>query len=333
MAGLVNFGIKAIEGIGKALKGVKTANTGGRGVSSVATKDFWINPEQIGRDAVESGRKLKNGINLRDLPNYQKGDKVIGSNRNTSGNVQHYVQQKDGTLKKYDIDSSGNAILSNSGKTVNSNLNWARNGKNYQNAPVRYDTDMFTKKGLVTGAAGLGAIGYGVNGLLSSDNESEPAKAQNSETASNIENDSKNGNGFGIADAEPAGLFKSGIDKASSTPKANTNVTATNPGGKPKNGTGVKPKLNYDPIAEWAREDQTTNAKWDKRRENYNRMVGEGVDPYEAYDRSMQEQPTKPVSATNTNTSKPSQNNNRLSYNPMFTDQAIELRRKQQGKN
>ena len=154
MGGVFN----TIFSAGRALKNL---NTGGRGLSSVATKDFWINPEQVGRDAVESGRKLKNGINLRDLPNYQKGDKVIGSNRNTSGNVQHYVQQKDGTLKKYDIDSSGNAILSNSGKTVNSNLNWAKNGKNYQNAPVRYDTDTLTKK---TYAIGLGvpAIGYGV---------------------------------------------------------------------------------------------------------------------------------------------------------------------------
>ena len=163
----------AINAMLRGFRALKNLNTGGRGVSSVATKDFWINPEQVGRDAVESGRKLKNGINLRDLPNYQKGDKVIGSNRNTSGNVQHYVQQKDGTLKKYDIDSSGNAILSNSGKTVNSNLNWAKNGKNYQNAPVRYDTDTLTKK---TYAIGLGvpAIGYGVYKgykYLSSDSE------------------------------------------------------------------------------------------------------------------------------------------------------------------
>lgn len=328
MAGLVNFGIKAIEGIGKALKGVKTANTGGRGVSSVATKDFWINPEQIGRDAVESGRKLKNGINLRDLPNYQKGDKVIGSNRNTSGNVQHYVQQKDGTLKKYDIDSSGNAILSNSGKTVNSNLNWARNGKNYQNAPVRYDTDMFTKKGLVTGAAGLGAIGYGVNGLLSSDNEPEPAKANNAQTRTPEQEEKlKEIRERRAREADPErdlpSYARSGKGQADpiQTPQAKTNV-------KPKKSSG----LNYDPIAEWAKTDQATNDKWNKRRENYTKMVGEGVDPYEAYDRSMQEQPAEPA-FTATNTSRPAQKAIRPTYTPMSTDQAVDAYRKQRYKN
>lgn len=327
MAGLVNFGIKAIEGIGKALKGVKTANTGGRGVSSVATKDFWINPEQIGRDAVESGRKLKNGINLRDLPNYQKGDKVIGSNRNTSGNVQHYVQQKDGTLKKYDIDSSGNAILSNSGKTVNSNLNWARNGKNYQNAPVRYDTDMFTKKGLVTGAAGLGAIGYGVNGLLSSDNEPEPAKANNAQTRTPEQEEKlKEIRERRAREADPErdlpSYARSGKGQADpiQTPQAKTNV-------KPKKSSG----LNYDPIAEWAKTDQATNDKWNKRRENYTKMVGEGVDPYEAYDRSMQEQPAEPASTANA--SKPAQKAIRPTYTPMSTDQAVDAYRKQRYKN
>ena len=323
MGGVFNTLVSA----GRALKNL---NTGGRGLSSVATKDFWINPEQVGRDAVESGRKLKNGINLRDLPNYQKGDKVIGSNRNTSGNVQHYVQQKDGTLKKYDIDSSGNAILSNSSKTVNSNLNWAKNGKNYQNAPVRYDTDMFTKKGLVTGAAGLGALGYGVNELLSSDNESEPAKANNAQTRT-PEQEAK----LQEIHERRAREANPEMDLPSYARSGKGQADSIQP---PKAKTDVKPKtkssgLNYDPIAEWAKADQATNDKWLKRQADYKKLVDEGVDPYVAYDRSMQEQPAEPASATNTNTSKSVQKSNNLSYNPMFTDQAIELRRKQQGKN
>ena len=305
----------AINAMLRGFRALKNLNTGGRGISSVATKDFWINPEQVGRDAVESGRKLKNGINLRDLPNYQKGDKVIGSNRNTSGNVQHYVQQKDGTLKKYDIDSSGNAILSNSGKTVNSNLNWAKNGKNYQNAPVRYDTDMFTKKGLVTGAAGLGGLGYGVYKGLSSDSEDNNKSAnvianaaklnssQNNETASNTENNSKNRfikavSGQLRTPQQEANLKEIRERRArEADPERDLPYYAKSGQGQadpiqpPKAKTNVKPKksanLNYDPMAEWAKADQATNDKWLKRQADYKKLVDEGVDPYDAYDRTI----------------------------------------------
>ena len=307
----------AINAMLRGFRALKNANTGGRGLSSVATKDFWINPEQVGRDAVESGRKLKNGINLRDLPNYQKGDKVIGSNRNTSGNVQHYVQQKDGTLKKYDIDSSGNAILSNSGKTVNSNLNWAKNGKNYQNAPVRYDTDTLTKK---TYAIGLGvpAIGYGVYKgykYLSSDSEDNNKSAnvianaaklnssQNNETASNTENNSKNRfikavSGQLRTPQQEANLKEIRERRArEADPERDLPYYAKSGQGQadpiqpPKAKTNVKPKksanLNYDPIAEWAKADQATNDKWLKRQADYKKLVDEGVDPYDAYDRTI----------------------------------------------
>ena len=307
----------AINAMLRGFRALKNLNTGGRGVSSVATKDFWINPEQVGRDAVESGRKLKNGINLRDLPNYQKGDKVIGSNRNTSGNVQHYVQQKDGTLKKYDIDSSGNAILSNSGKTVNSNLNWAKNGKNYQNAPVRYDTDTLTKK---TYAIGLGvpAIGYGVYKgykYLSSDSEDNNKSAnvianaaklnssQNNETASNTENNSKNRfikavSGQLRTPEQEAKLQEIHERRArEADPERDLPYYAKSGKGQadpiqpPKAKTNVKPKksanLNYDPIAEWAKTDQATNDKWLKRQSDYKKLVDEGVDPYDAYDRTI----------------------------------------------
>lgn len=358
------MGMGLINATLKSFRALKNANTGGRGISSVATKDFWINPEQVGRDAVESGRKLKNGINLRDLPNYQKGDKVIGSNRNTSGNVQHYVQQKDGTLKKYDIDSSGNAILSRSGKTVNSNLNWARNGKNYQNAPVRYDTDALTKKSYAIGL-GVPALAYGGYKYLSSDSEDNNKSAnvianaaklnnsQNTETASNTEGGSKNRfikavSGQLRTPEQEAKLQEIRERRArEADPERDLPYYAKSGQGQadpiqpPKAKTDVKPKtksssLNYDPMAEWAKTDQATNDKWLKRQADYKKLVSEGMDPYEAYDRSMQDQPAEPASATNTNiitTTKPAQNNNRLSYNPMFTDQAIELRRKQQGKN
>ena len=288
----------AINAMLRGFRALKNLNTGGRGVSSVATKDFWINPEQVGRDAVESGRKLKNGINLRDLPNYQKGDKVIGSNRNTSGNVQHYVQQKDGTLKKYDIDSSGNAILSNSGKTVNSNLNWAKNGKNYQNAPVRYDTDTLTKK---TYAIGLGvpAIGYGVYKgykYLSSDSEDNNKSAnvianaaklnssQNNETASNTENNSKNRfikavSGQLRTPEQEAKLQEIRERRArEADPERDLPYYAKSGQGQadpiqpPKAKTNVKPKKSANLL---------------KRQADYKKLVDEGVDPYDAYDRTI----------------------------------------------
>ena len=59
----------------------------------------------------------------------------------------------------------------------------------------------------------------------------------------------------------------------------------------PKAKTNVKPKksanLNYDPIAEWAKADQAINDKWLKRQADYKKLVDEGVDPYDAYDRTI----------------------------------------------
>ena len=321
----------AINAMLRGFRALKNANTGGRGLSGLTRGESWINPMQVNLKTGEIGRKIKDGVSLDKAKESLKLDKdatFVGSKQFKDGSGAHFIAKDAKGNLKY-ANTKGETLPSGNAKVF---LKSNKNDKDFNYAPFRYDTDALTKKSTAIGLGTLGAIGYGVNGLLSSDNESEPAKAQNSETASNTENDSKNGNGFGIADAEPTGLFKSGVDKLTSTPKASTDVTATNTGGKSKKGTG---KLNYDPIAEWAKADQATNEKWNKRRENYNRMVGEGVDPYEAYDRSMQEQPTKPAPTANTftNTSKPAQNNSRLSYNPMFTDQAIELRRKQQGKN
>lgn len=324
----------------KGLRALKNVNTGGRGVSSVATKDFWINPEQISRNTVESGRKLKNGINLRDLPNYQKGDKVIGSNRNTSGNVQHYVRQKDGTLKKYDIDSSGNALLSKSGKTVNANLSWAQNGKNYQNAPVRYDTDTFTKKAYAIGAAGLGGLGYGGYEMLSPDSSNEMSQEEKRARMKNPESVlpdyARSGKDQEAKLKEIRERRAREADPERDLPDyAKSGKGQADPIQPPKAKTNVKPKkpanLNYDPIAEWAREDQATNDKWLKRQAEYKKLVSEGVDPYDAYDRSMQEQPAEP--ALTANASKPAQKVARPTYTPMSTDQAVDAYRRQHYKN
>lgn len=310
--------------IGKGLFGVSKKPFG---------KDFWTNPQKIGTTSAVSGRKIKEGIKLEDTPGYKSGDKIVGSrsSKNPDGtekDITHYIRSKDGKMRAINIEN---------GKAVDSGLN-SNNAKamfesgvksgNTQKAPWHYSSQALTKKAYGVGL-GTPALAYGVYNGLSSDNKPEPAKTQNNETASNTENDFKNGNGFGIADTEPTGLFKSGVNKPASTPKASTNVTATNTKGKSKTKSSG---LNYDPMTEWAKTDQAINDKWNKRREDYNRMVGEGVDPYEAYNRSMQEQSTEPAS-TATNTSRPAQKAIRPTYIPMSTDQAVDVYRKQRYKN
>jgi hypothetical protein len=349
----------AINAVLKGLRALKNVNTGGRGISGLATKESWINPMQVNLKTGEIGRKIKDGISLDKAKESLKLDKdatFVGSKQFKDGSGAHFIAKDAKGNLKY-ANTKGETLPSGNAKVFLKNN---KNDKGFNYAPFRYDTDALTMKSKAIGLAGLGGLGYGVYKGLSSDSDNNKSanvianaaklnNSQNNETASNTENSSKN-------------RFIKAVSGQLRTPKqeaklqeirerrareadperdlpyyAKSGQGQTDPIQPPKVKTNVKPKtksgLNYDPIAEWARADQATNDKWNKRRETYNRMVGEGIDPYEAYDRSMQEQAAEPASATNTNTTKPVQNNNKLSYNPMFTDQAIELRRKQQGKS
>lgn len=308
----------------------------GKGLFGVSkkpfSKEFWANSQKIGTTSAVSGRKMKEGIKLEDTPGYKSGDKIVGSrsSKNPDGtekDITHYIRSKDGSMKAINIEN---------GKAVASGLN-SNNAKamfesgvksgNAQKAPWHYSSQALTKKAYAAGLGTLGAIGYGVNGLLSSDNEPEPAKANNAQTRTPEQEEKlKEIRERRAREADPErdlpSYARSGKEQADpiQTPQAKTNV-------KPKKSSG----LNYDPIAEWAKTDQATNDKWNKRRENYTKMVGEGVDPYEAYDRSMQEQPAEPASTANA--SKPAQKAIRPTYTPMSTDQAVDAYRKQRYKN
>ena len=317
----------AINAVLKGFRALKNANTGGRGISGLASKESWINPMQVNLKTGEMGRKIKDGISLEKAKESLKLDKdatFVGSKQFKDGSGAHFIAKDAKGNLKY-ANTKGETLPSGNAKVFLKNN---KNDKGFNYAPVRYDTDALTKKSKAIGLAGLSGLGYGVNRLLSSDNESEPAKTnntQNTKTTSDTENNSENK--FGIADAEPSGLFKSGVNKPD-----NTSTTLIQP---PKAKTNVKPKksanLNYDPMAEWARADQATNDKWLKRQAYYKKLTEEGVDPYEAYDRSMQEQSAEPASTTNT--SRPAQKATRPTYTPMSTDQAVDAYRKQRYKN
>lgn len=353
----------AINAILKGFRALKNANTGGRGVSGLASKESWINPMQVNLKTGEIGRKIKDGVSLDKAKESLKLDKdatFVGSKQFKDGSGAHFIAKDAKGNLKY-ANTKGETLPSGNAKAF---LKSNKNDKGFNYAPFKYDTDALTKKSKFIGLAGLGGLGYSIYKGLSSDSEdinnksanvianaAKIGNSQNTETASNTENDSKNRfikavSGQLRTPEQEAKLQEIRERRArEADPERDLPYYAKSGQGQadpiqpPKAKTNVKPKksanLNYDPIAEWAKTDQATNDKWNKRRENYIRMVGEGVDPYEAYDRSMQEQPAEPASATNTNTNttKSAQNNNRLSYNPMFTDQAIELRRKQQGKN
>lgn len=293
----------AINAMLRGFRALKNANTGGRGISGLATKESWINPMQVNLKTGEMGRKIKNGVSLKEA-NKQLGvgenDKLIGTMPHGSGNgVRFFIKNDNGRVRRVDTHRKSQLDYGNKSEEA---LQKATKAKGFNYAPVRYDTDALTKK---TTALGLGALGYGgYEGYkyLSPDSDNEPKVAnvianaaklnnsQNNETASNTENNSKN-------------RFIKAVSGQLRTPEQEANPERDLPdyakSGKgqadpiqpPKAKTDVKPKkpadLNYDPIAEWAKTDQATNDKWLKRQAEYKKLVDEGVDPYDAYDRTI----------------------------------------------
>lgn len=306
----------AINAMLRGFRALKNANTGGRGISGLATKESWINPMQVNLKTGEMGRKIKNGVSLKEA-NKQLGvgenDKLIGTIPHSSGNGAHFfIKNDNGRVRRVDTHRKSQFDYGNKSEEA---LQKATKAKGFNYAPVRYDTDALTKK---TAALGLGALGYGGYELyehLSPDsdgngksanviaNAAEANTSQNTETASNTEGGSKNRfikavSGQLRTPAQEAKLQEIRDRRArEADPEmdlpdyAKSGQGQADPIQPPKAKTNVKPKksanLNYDPIAEWAKTDQATNDKWLKRQADYKKLVGEGVDPYDAYDRTI----------------------------------------------
>lgn len=306
----------ALISAGRALKNV---NTGGRGLSGLARGESWIRPMKVNLTTGEMGAKIKNGVSLKEANKQlgiEAGDKLVGTAPHGSGKGVHFII-KDNKGRVRDVDTHHNRIQGYvKPDEAKKFLQRATKVEGFNYAPIVHDTDRLTKK---TAALGLGALGYGgYEGYkyLSPDSEdnnksanviANAAKAntsQNTETASNIEGGSKNRfiravSGQLRTPEQEAKLQEIRDRRArEADPEMDLPYYAKSGQGQadpiqpPKAKTNVKPKtkssgLNYDPIAEWAKADQATNDKWLKRQADYKKLVGEGVDPYDAYDRTI----------------------------------------------
>lgn len=299
----------AINAMLKGFRALKNANTGGRGFSGLAKGESWINPMQVNLKTGEMGRKIKNGVSLKEA-NKQLGvgenDKLIGTMPHGSGKgVRFFIKNDNGRVRRVDTHRGGQLDYGNKSEEA---LQKATKAKGFNYAPFRYDTDALTNKSKFIGLAGLGGLGYGVYKGLSSDSEDINNKSanvianaaklnnsQNNETASNTENNSKNRfikavSGQLRTPEQEAKLRE--IDPERDLPYyAKSGQGQADPIQPPKAKTNVKPKkpaaLNYDPMAEWAKTDQAINDKWLKRQADYKKLVSEGVDPYDAYNKTV----------------------------------------------
>ena len=296
---------------GRALKNL---NTGGRGLSGLATKESWINPMQVNLKTGEIGRKIKDGVSLDKAKESLKLDKnatFVGSKQFKDGSGAHFIAKDAKGNLKY-ANTKGETLPSGNAKVF---LKSNKNDKGFNYAPLRYDTDALTKKSKAILGAGVGYGGYEGYKYLSSDSEDNNKSAnvianaakinnsQNTETASNTENNSKNRfikavSGQLRTPQQEANLKEIRERRArEADPERDLPYYAKSGQGQadpiqpPKAKTNVKPKksanLNYDPIAEWAKADQAINDKWLKRQADYKKLVDEGVDPYDAYDRTI----------------------------------------------
>ena len=283
---------------GRALKNL---NTGGRGLSGLATKESWINPMQVNLKTGEIGRKIKDGVSLDKAKESLKLDKnatFVGSKQFKDGSGAHFIAKDAKGNLKY-ANTKGETLPSGNAKVF---LKSNKNDKGFNYAPLRYDTDALTKKSKAILGAGVGYGGYEGYKYLSSDSEDNNKSAnvianaaklnssQNNETASNTENNSKNR--FIKAVSGQLRTPEQEADPERDLPYyAKSGQGQADPIQPPKAKTNVKPKksanLNYDPIAEWAKADQAINDKWLKRQADYKKLVDEGVDPYDAYDRTI----------------------------------------------
>ena len=293
----------AINAMLRGFRALKNANTGGRGVSSVATKEFWVNPMKVNTTTGEIGRKIKDGVPLEQAKKtleMRDGEKLIGSGRSEKGNV-FFTKDKAGAVNAYAHTPEGNHTYRVNPKTATKLQNKAIADNKFNYTPLKYDTDTLTKKAYATGL-GVPAIGYGGYKYLSSDSDSDNKSAnvianaakinnsQNTKTASNTEDGSKNR--FIKAVSGQLRTPEQEADPERDLPShAKSGQEQADPIQPPKAKTNVKPKksanLNYDPIAEWAKTDQAINDKWLKRQSDYKKLVSEGIDPYEAYDRTI----------------------------------------------
>ena len=304
----------AINAMLRGFRALKTANTGGRGISGLATKESWINPMQVNLKTGEIGRKIKNGVSLDKAKEFLKLDKdatFVGSKQFKDGSGAHFIAKDTKGNLKY-ANTKGETLPSGNAKVF---LKSNKNDKGFNYAPLRYDTDALTKKSKAILGAGVGYGGYEGYKYLSSGSENNSKSAnvianaaklnssQNNETASNTENNSKNRfikavSGQLRTPEQEAKLQEIHERRArEADPERDLPYYAKSGQGQadpiqpPKAKTNVKPKksanLNYDPIAEWAKTDQATNDKWLKRQADYKKLVDEGVDPYEAYDRTI----------------------------------------------
>ena len=304
----------AINAMLRGFRALKNANTGGRGISGLATKESWINPMQVNLKTGEIGRKIKDGVSLDKAKESLKLDKdatFVGSKQFKDGSGAHFIAKDAKGNLKY-ANTKGETLPSGNAKVF---LKSNKNDEGFNYAPFRYDTDALTKKSKVIGLAGVSGLGYGIYKGLSSDSEDNNKSAnvianaakinnsQNTETASNTENNSKNRfikavSGQLRTPEQEAKLQEIHERRArEADPERDLPYYAKSGQGQadpiqpPKAKTNVKPKksanLNYDPIAEWAKADQAINDKWLKRQADYKKLVDEGVDPYDAYDRTI----------------------------------------------
>lgn len=304
----------AINAMLKGFRALKNANIGGRGLSGLTRGESWINPMQVNLKTGEIGRKIKDGVSLEKAKESLKLDKdatFVGSKQFKDGSGAHFIAKDAKGNLKY-ANTKGETLSSGNAKVFLKNN---KNDKGFNYAPVRYDTDALTTKSKAIGLAGLGGLGYGIYKGLSSGSEDNSKSAnvianaaklnnlQNNETASNTEGGSKNRfikavSGQLRTPEQEAKLQEIRERRArEADPERDLPYYAKSGQGQadpiqpPKAKTNVKPKksanLNYDPIAEWAKTDQATNDKWLKRQADYKKLVDEGVDPYEAYDRTI----------------------------------------------
>lgn len=304
----------ALISAGRALKNV---NTGGRGLSGLTRGESWIRPMKVDLTTGEMGTKIKNGVSLKEANKQlgiEAGDKLVGTAPHGSGKGVHFII-KDNKGRVRDVDTHSKTLNGftkpNEAKKF---LQKAERMKGFNYAPIGFDTDRLTKKTyLAAGALGYG--GYEGYKYLSSDSEDNNKSAnvianaaklnnsQNNDTASNTENNSKNRfikavSGQLRTPEQEAKLQEIRERRArEADPERDLPYYAKSGQGQadpiqpPKAKTNVKPKksaaLNYDPIAEWAKADQAINDKWLKRQADYKKLVDEGVDPYDAYNRTV----------------------------------------------
>ena len=294
----------AINAMLRGFRALKNLNTGGRSISGLASKESWIRPMQVNLETGEMGRKVKNGVSLKEAHEtlgLKEGEKIIGSASHNKGpfksSANFFIKDANNNIRH--ANKQGIAFAPEYTKKF---LKREKDSGNFNYTPVRYDTDALTKKSKAILGAGVGYGGYEGYKYLSSDSEDNNKSAnvianaaklnssQNNETASNTENNSKNR--FIKAVSGQLRTPEQEADPERDLPYyAKSGQGQADPIQPPKAKTNVKPKksanLNYDPIAEWAKADQAINDKWLKRQADYKKLVDEGVDPYDAYDRTI----------------------------------------------